>query len=100
MNHMKDKIFPLSLSERLVPSEHAIESRVGDETVLLHLESGTYFGLDAVGTRIWELLKEGRTPQEACDVIVEEYGAAPDVVEADARRFLSDLKANVIVVAG
>lgn len=97
---MTNDTTPLSLAERLVPSEHAIESRVGDETVLLHLETGTYYGLDVVGTRIWELLKAGQTPQEACAVIVEEFGVAPDVVETDARRFLQDLKEHAIVVAG
>lgn len=38
MKHMQDKI-----------SEHAFECRVGEELVLLHLENGTYQGLDAVG---------------------------------------------------
>jgi Coenzyme PQQ synthesis protein D (PqqD) len=96
---MQDDPALLSLTERLVPSKQALESRVGDETVLLQLESGTYYGLDPVGTRIWELLKEGLTPQAICGRIAAEYGTAIDIIEADARRFLSDLKANAIVVA-
>ena len=46
------------LDQNLEPSREAVESRVGEETVLLHLKSGTYFGIDAVGTRIWALLKD------------------------------------------
>lgn len=85
------------LEARLAPSPDAAESAVGDETVILHLKSGTYFGLDPVGTRIWELLKQGLRPLDICKRIVADYGVAGDVAEADARRFLTDLKANGIV---
>lgn len=88
------------LNSRLVPSDQAIESRVGDETVLLHLENGTYYGLDAVGTRIWEMLKEGMALLSICEAVALEYGVASEAVEADARRFLGDLKAHDILVDG
>jgi hypothetical protein len=86
--------------ERLRPSPDASESAVGDETVILHLKSGTYFGLDPMGTRIWAMLKEGQRPSDICARLVEEFGGEPDIVEADARRFLEDLKANDILVDG
>ncbi len=88
------------LTSQLVPSNQAIESRVGDETVLLHLENGTYYGLDAVGTRIWEMLREGKAPLSICEAVAREYGIAREAVEADARRFLGDLKAHNILVDG
>ncbi len=77
-----------------------MESRVGNETVLLHLESGTYYGLDPMGTRIWEMLKDGLVPQAICVRIAAEFGADLAVVEADTRRFVSELKAHAIVVDG
>ena len=85
------------LQTRLQPSADAVESPVGDETVLLHLKSGTYFGLDPLGTRIWDLLKEGLTPASICARIAEEYDTDREIVEADARRFLEELEANDIV---
>ena len=33
-------------------------SKIGDEIVLLTIESGKYFKIDAVGSRIWEIIKE------------------------------------------
>ena len=85
------------LDQRLTPSRDAVESRVGDETVLLHLKSGTYFGLDAMGTRIWALLKEGMMPADICARLENEFDVERAVLEADTRRFLSDLKANAII---
>ncbi len=84
--------------QRLEPSRDAVESRVGDETVLLHLKSGTYFGLDPMGTRIWAMLKDGLAPQAICERLTQEFDVANDIVEADTRRFLSELKANDILV--
>jgi len=88
------------LAEALVPSSDAVESAVGDETVILHLKSGTYFGLDPMGTRIWAMLKEGVSNSDICKRLTEEFDVSREVVEADARRFLSELKANDILVDG
>ena len=83
--------------KKLAPSGDAIASPVGDETVILQLKNGAYFGLDAVGTRIWELLKEGHDPAAICEQMAGEYDVAPEVLEADVRRLLGELEANEIV---
>ena len=88
------------LSLQLLPSEQALESRVGEETVILHLERDIYYGLDQLGTRIWQLLKDGMAPVAISDIVVREYGATRELIEADMRRFLSDLYAHGIVVDG
>ena len=37
-----------------------LAQELAGETVLLDLASENYFGLDAVGTRVWQLLNEGQ----------------------------------------
>ncbi len=64
---------------------------MGDETVILHLGNETYYGLDAVGTRIWALAGERLTLAEIRDRVVAEYEADPAQVEADLLRFVEDL---------
>ena len=88
------------LSKQLLPSQQAMESRVGEETVILHLERDIYYGLDQLGTRIWQLLKDGMAPVAISDIVVREYGVTRELIEADMRRFLSDLYAHGIVVDG
>jgi hypothetical protein len=89
---------PNLLSRRLACSSDAIESRVGEETVILHLGNDTYYGLDALGTRIWELLKAGTPLPAIRDQLAGEYGVGADQVEADMRRFLEDLLAHDLLV--
>lgn len=85
------------MGRMLALTEHALESRVGPETVILHLESGYYFGLDAVGTRVWELLKGGNTVDEICACLRKEFRGAGDGVDGDVMAFLDDLLANNLV---
>ncbi len=86
------------LQQKVKPTADAVESRVGDETVLLHLKRGTYYGLDPLGTRIWSFLKDGKQPTEICELLAAEFDVDQAGVEEDVRRFLSDLKSNDIVV--
>jgi trimethylamine:corrinoid methyltransferase-like protein len=65
--------------------------QVGDETVVLDLDNGTYYGLDQVGTRIWQLLAEGKTLAQVCDTMIEEYEVSREEIERDVTRLVADL---------
>lgn len=88
------------LTRKLTPSRDVAESIVGDETVLLHLVNGTYYGLDPVGTRIWRLMQKGLSLPDICCHLAGNYGVELTTFEADARKFLCDLETQGIVVEG
>lgn len=88
------------LQRRLTPSPDAATSAVGDETVILHLVNGTYYGLDAVGTQIWAMIKEGVATADICRQLAAKYAIDQPTMEADARRFLTDLEAQGILIDG
>ncbi len=64
---------------------------VGDETVLLDLASGIYFGLDGVGKRIWETVDEGKSLKEIASVITAEFEVDETQAQADVVEFTNDL---------
>ena len=64
---------------------------VGDETVLLDLSSGIYFGLDGVGKRIWESVDEGLSLGETAAVIAAEFEVDEAQAQADLIAFATDL---------
>ena len=64
---------------------------VDDETVLLDLESGMYFGLDGVGKRIWESVTDGKSLGEIAAVITAEYEVDEAQALSDVIAFASDL---------
>jgi hypothetical protein len=62
-------------------SASQVASRVGDELAILDLDRSVYFGLDAVGARIWELLEKPTALGAVLKTLVTEF----DVDEGTAR---------------
>ena len=81
----------MDLETRLTAPPQVLSRLVGDETVLLNLESGIYFGLDGVGKSIWEAVTEGKTLAETIDVIVAEYEVAEQQAQNDVLEFAANL---------
>jgi Coenzyme PQQ synthesis protein D (PqqD) len=73
----------LSLSDSLTVHPDTVFRLLDDESVLLNLKSGTYFGLDPVGTRMWQLLVEHGTLARVCDELAREYVVDREVLERD-----------------
>ena len=82
---------------KLTISPNAVAKQLGDEVVILHLGSGTYFGLDAVGARMWQLLGEGKSLNEICDVLLVEYEVSREDLERDITGLVKDLLAQDLV---
>jgi Coenzyme PQQ synthesis protein D (PqqD) len=69
------------------------------EAVILDLSSGTYFGLNEVGTRVWRLVDEGRQPSEIVEMVAAEYAADRETVARDVERLLEDLRSRRLIVS-
>lgn len=59
--------------------------------VLLHLDSGAYHGLNAVGTLIWDLIGDGSSLGTLVDAVRARLTDPPDALEADITAFIEDL---------
>ncbi|HEU5373511.1 MAG TPA: PqqD family protein [Gaiellaceae bacterium] len=77
---------------------HVLSRRAGDETVLLNLENEQYYGLDGVGTRLWELVEAGTTVAAAVANLGSEYSVERGVLEGDVKALIADLSQNGLIV--
>jgi len=73
---------------------------VSGETVLLDLESEQYFGLDAVGTRIWALIGEGVSVGEMVDTLLQEYEVERATLQSDVEELVGKLSEAGLVRLG
>jgi hypothetical protein len=73
----------LSADSCVVAAGDQVSSDLGSEVAILDLRGGTYYGLDAVGARIWSLIQEPRTIEEIRDILVSEYEVESDRCESD-----------------
>ena len=90
----------MTLPDTLTIPAEVMARQVGDETVILDLASGNYFGLDSVGARIWQLLVEGKKLEQVCDIMLTEYDTTRERLELDLERLVRELSAQGLVTPG
>jgi hypothetical protein len=79
---MSEQVFPM-LGAQIHISSEALFQEIGGEGVILDLASSTYFGLDEVGVRAWQLLQKNPNLQAALEALLEEYEVSADQLEQD-----------------
>ncbi len=90
---------PLSVSTPLARSESVVFAELGDQVVMLDTKAGRYYELDAVGTRVWELL-EGRLSMAGLrDALTAEFDVDEETCLNDLSGFLEELAALGLVAA-
>jgi hypothetical protein len=87
----------ISLESVVVVSSRQASRVLGDETVILDNQSGTYFSLSAVGARIWSLLSDPRRVQDLKAAILDEFEVDPQTCERDLLALLETLSARALI---
>ena len=82
----------IPFSARTKVSDGILFRELDGESVILSLGAETYFGLDEVGTRAWELLRAGPTIQAAYEALCAEY------LRRDLEELLDQLLAHKLIV--
>jgi len=82
----------MNLNQTIALSPDVISQEVSGETVLLDLESENYFGLDEVGTRIWQLIKETNDLNVIFDTLMEEYEVTEERLQQDLTVLLTEIE--------
>ncbi len=80
-----------SITEETVVARNAnlLTSVVHDETVMMDLDSGHYYGLDDIGSEIWRHLEAPCRFGELVDRLAAEYDADRGIIAEDVRKLLS-----------
>jgi hypothetical protein len=78
-------------ADRFKISDEVLSQQVNVETVLLDLEGEFYFGLNEVGTRIWQLIQAEMTIQDTLDTLSGEYDVSREQLESDVGDLLDKL---------
>jgi len=80
-----------TLSQSVTIGEDVVFRELDGEAVILNMDSGIYFGLDAVGTRIWRLIEEHASLQKILEVMREEFDTTPGVLQRDLLAFVGQM---------
>ena len=78
----------------LKPAANVIVRGVGEEMVLLDMTRGTYYGLDPIGARIWDMIVNGSSLSLIVERLLGEYDVTQDELEADVDRLVGEMKSR------
>jgi len=85
------------MTQKIEISSEVLTQEVGGETVILDLKTESYFGLDEVGTRIWQLLQEQKNLQTITATMLNEYDVEEKQLGKDIQNLLTQLnKAGIV----
>jgi hypothetical protein len=96
---LKVKMF-VSFSERVRVAPDVLFRLLGDEAVLVNLNTGRYLGLNPVGARMWDVLATASSIQAACDDLLQEYEVEPAQLCADLGEFIDQLLDQKLIETG
>lgn len=72
--------------------------RILDEAVVIRQDASEVMGLNHVGGRVLELLRDGVGESDMIATLANEFDVAPETLAADVAAFVDDLVASGVIV--
>jgi coenzyme PQQ synthesis protein D (PqqD) len=83
--------YSYSADARIIPSPDILVRVINGESFMLNVQTGCYFGLNAVGARVFELLGETASLERAFEMLLLEYDVDESILRLDFDRLISEL---------
>jgi hypothetical protein len=80
-----------------IQNKEVIQSKIGDEVVMLDMESGFYFGLNSVASIIWSLLEQEIAFDVLIDRLMEKFEVERSLCESDTRELIDQMLEKKII---
>ncbi|MGB3560235.1 MAG: PqqD family protein [Geitlerinemataceae cyanobacterium] len=87
----------ISKSSTVVAVPEQVSSDLAEESVILNLKSGMYYGLNAVGSWVWNKIQEPQTVSSLQEEMLSKYQIKPELCEQDLFALLQDLVAAELI---
>jgi hypothetical protein len=90
----------LTPTARLQQNPDILASALGDETVMMSLSRNSYYGLDEVGSLIWELLAQPQSITQICTTLQQEFAVDAQTCQQEVALFVQQLVDEGLVNVG
>jgi hypothetical protein len=75
-----------------------IHSAMDDEVVMMSVDQGVFFGIDKIGSHIWNLLETPSTVEVLIEKLVAHYDVEPELCKNDTLLFLNDMLLKKVIL--
>jgi len=87
----------MDLTKKIKFADTVFAQEVDGEMVLLDMNSENYFGLDAVGTDIWQAIREHKNMEKVLETLLEQYDVEEEVLKKDLLVFVQRLEESGLI---
>ena len=88
---------PIGANTVVTQTKELVSSDLDGETVLLSIETGKYYNMDPIGSRIWELIKDPMSVSDLIDILLGEFEVDRQQCEAEVLAFLNKLAEDSLI---
>lgn len=78
-------------------TQEVVTSDIDGEVVMMSIAKGNYYGMDAIGSRIWELMAHPIKVKDLVKLLLEEFKVDYQTCEKDVLKFLNELHDDNII---
>lgn len=87
----------LSVHSIVVVASEQVSCPLGEESAILNLRNSVYYGMNPVGTRVWNLLKQPRSVEELRNTLLNEYEVDAELCERDLLGLLEKMRSEGLI---
>jgi hypothetical protein len=88
----------INLNTVVSKNQQIISSKMDDEVVMMSVEKGNYYGLNRVGSEIWEKLTEPVTVAGLCDKLMQEFNVEKEQCQREVITYLDKLVSEGLIL--
>lgn len=82
---------PISLDTVVTQVAGLVSNKIDDEIVMMSVENEMYYGMDIVGSRVWELLAHPRSVANVCEALLTEFEIDQETCHREVLAFVEKL---------
>jgi hypothetical protein len=87
----------LQLDTIVTRADGVVTSNLDGEVVMMSIDRGKYYGLDAIASQIWELLETPCSIRALCDQLLPQYDVGRQQGEVDVLGFCQQAREQGII---
>ena len=87
----------ISTTTQVKAGADQVSCELNEETAILDMKTGVYYGLDPVGARVWELIQQPQTADAVVQQLLDEYEVAAEDCTRDVLALLTDMREHKLI---
>ena len=84
--------------EKYHRNKQIIDGELDNQQIMMSLENGTYYGLNPIGKRIWDLIENPLSFEDIVQILLSEFEVSKDQCNQEVQLFLDNaMKMEIIL---